>query len=79
MRSILQLKRIQTGKACRNAQISRSQGAERNLTVDFRKFFNQAQKTQTLHFFSNIWIKCSFRTLKTRFRMKKIQKVSKKD
>ena len=51
MRSILQLKRVQTEEACRNAQPNRSQGAERNLTVDFRKFFNQAQKTQTLHFF----------------------------
>ena len=79
MRSILQLKRVQTEKACWNAQINRSQGAERNLTVDFRKFFNQAQKTQTLHFSSNIWIKCSFHPSKTRFRMKKIQKVSKKD
>ena len=79
MRSILQLKWVQAEKACRNAQTNRSQGAERNLTMDFRKFFNQAQNTQALHFFSNIWIKCSFRTSKARFRMKKIQKVSKKD
>ena len=79
MRSILQLKRVQAEKANKSLQTNSSQGAERNLTVDFRKFFNQAQKTQTLHFSSNIWIKCSFRPTKTRFRMKKIQKVSKKD
>ena len=79
MRSILQLKRVQTEKACRNAQINRSQGAKRNLTVDFRKFFRKVQKTQTLHFSSNIMKKCIFHLSKTRFQMKKIQKVSKKD
>ena len=31
-----------------------SQGAKRNLTVDFRKFFRKVQKTQTPHFSSNI-------------------------
>jgi len=54
MRSILQLKRVQTEKANKSPPTNSSQGAKRNLTVDFRKFFNQAQKTQTLHFFSNI-------------------------
>ena len=51
MRSILQLKRVQTEKANKNPPTNSSQGAKRNLTVDFRKFFNQAQKTQTPHFF----------------------------
>jgi len=54
MRSILQLKRVQAGKANKSLPTNSSQGAKRNLTVDFRKFFNQAQKTQTLHFSNNI-------------------------
>ena len=78
MRSILQLKRVQTGKTNKSPPTNSSQGAKQNLTVDFRKFFNRAQKTQTLHFSSNIKKKCSFCPSKTRFRMKKIQKVSKK-
>ena len=79
MRSILQLKRVQTEKANKSPPTNSSQGAKRNLTVGFRKFFNQTQKTQTPHFSSNIWIKCSFYPSKTRFQTKKIQKVSKKD
>jgi len=50
MRSILQLKRVQAGKANKSLPTNSSQGAKRNLTVDFRKFFNQAQKTQTCIF-----------------------------
>ena len=79
MRSILQLKRVQAGKANKSPQTNSSQGAKRKLTVDFRKFFRKVQKTQTLHLSSNNWIKCSFYPSETRFRMKKIQKVSKKD
>ena len=54
MQSILQLKRVQTEKANKSLLTNSSQGAKRNLTVNFRKFFNQAQKTQTLHFSINI-------------------------
>ena len=36
MRSILQLKRVQTEKANKSLPTNSSQGAKRNLTVDFR-------------------------------------------
>jgi len=79
MRSILQLKRIQTEKSMSERPNQPQSGSGAKPDGGFLQIFQSGAKDSNSAFFQQYQEKCSFYPSKTRFWMKKNQKVSKKD